>query len=290
MLREIVPKSIGFKFISNVPLIMVRGIGWEKITDHNYIWDGRKRSGDYCLLQYTISGRGEIEIKGKTYSLEKGDCFLVNVPGEHCYCLPKSSNYLEILYIEFSKEAMAFFHNINYIKGNVIHIEEDSKFLKQMWKVYEAALFDEIDSVYKCSNYAYGLIMELLDYYNHSQKKLSLNPKVSKSKEYIDNNYDKLIGLEEICEKVGVSKYYLCREFLKGIGLTPGNYLLKVRIQAAAKLLLFAKDMTVEEISQRVGFSCGNYFSKVFKKSLGVSPTEFRNNDNIYDINKIIFK
>ncbi|MDZ7543072.1 helix-turn-helix domain-containing protein, partial [Clostridium perfringens] len=169
------------------------------------------------------------------------------------------------------------------IKGNVIHIEEDSKFLKQMWKVYEAALFDEIDSVYKCSNYAYGLIMELLDYYNHNQRKLSLNPKVSKSKEYIDNNYDKLIGLEEICEKVGVSKYYLCREFLKEVGLTPGNYLLKVRMQAAAKLLLFAKDMTVEEISQNVGFSCGNYFSKVFKKSLGVSPTEFRTNDNLYD-------
>ena len=52
---------------------------------------------------------------------------------------------------------------------------------------------------------------------------------------------------------------------------------------------LFSKDMNIEEIALEVGYNCGNYFSKVFKKYLGISPKEYREYNNYEEIRGIFF-
>jgi len=67
----------------------------------------------------------------------------------------------------------------------------------------------------------------------------------------------------------GISKFHMTREFEKELGMTPGHYLKNVRLENAAKLLTSPTNYGLEYIASKVGFSCGNYFGKVFKKSIG---------------------
>lgn len=288
MLRDLRPTSIGFNFVEATPLLMIKGIGWQNNENNNYIWNNRNRSGEYCLFQYTLSGEGEIEIEGKIHRLKRGDAFLIEIPGEHCYRRPSNSNFWEVIYIEFSNEAIPFFHKIYNLKGNVFSIDEESYFIKLMWNFYKEAIDDNIQNVYQCSSYAYQLIMELINIFYQEEIDKSKDSKIESCKNYIDKNYNKDITLDDISLEVRLSKYHLTRKFQEQIGISIGNYITKIRLKKAMELLLLANDIKIEEIAREVGFSCGNYFSKVFKKNIGVSPGEFRDNNN-YEVNRIIF-
>lgn len=93
--------------------------------------------------------------------------------------------------------------------------------------------------------------------------------------DYIRNNYDKKITLEETAAMVYLSPAYFSRVFKEEIGDTFNFYVNKVRIEAAKKLLLNEK-VPLVEISSLVGFEGQSYFSKVFKKLTGVTPGKYR--------------
>lgn len=289
MLKGLRQTSIGFNFVETIPLVMIKGIGWQNNKNNNYIWNNRNRSGEYCLFQYTLSGEGEIEIEGKIYRLKEGDAFLIEIPGEHCYRLPDNSEFWEVLYIEFSNESIPFFHKIYNLKGNVFSIDKESSFIKLIWNFYKEAIEDNIQNVYKCSSYAYQLIMELINTFYEEQKYNETDSKIEFCKNYIDKNYNKDITLDYISLEVKLSKYHLVRKFQEQMGISIGNYITKVRLKRAMELLLLVNDMKIEEIAREVGFSCGNYFGKVFKKNIGVTPSKFRYNNN-YEVNRIIFE
>lgn len=94
-------------------------------------------------------------------------------------------------------------------------------------------------------------------------------------KQYISDNLKENINLKDTAAKFNLSPYYFSRTFKKVFGCNFSEYLNLVRIDEAKKLL---KDnsLSVKEICYMVGYSDPNYFSKVFKKYEGVTPTEHR--------------
>lgn len=91
----------------------------------------------------------------------------------------------------------------------------------------------------------------------------------------ICEKYDCLCGIEELARELGVSKSHLVREFSKATGISPGRYYTIVRIEAAKQRLL-SKAYPLETVAVLSGFSGANYFCKVFKKSTGMTPGEYR--------------
>ena len=94
---------------------------------------------------------------------------------------------------------------------------------------------------------------------------------IGKIKKYIEENYMKDIGLEDIASAVGFDKSYIGRIFKKSEGKTIMNYVLEYRIEKANSLI--KKGMCVSEVSYAVGFNDPAYFSKCFKKVTGTSPS-----------------
>ena len=94
---------------------------------------------------------------------------------------------------------------------------------------------------------------------------------IGKIKKYIEENYMKDIGLEDIASAVGFDKSYIGRVFKKSEGKTIMNYVLEYRIEKANSLI--KKGMSVSEVSYAVGFNDPAYFSKCFKKVTGTSPS-----------------
>ena len=290
MLFELPQTSVGFQFVMPMPLLKLKGIGWETITSVNYKWDGREREDDHCLFQYTLSGQGEIEIDGAVYRLKQGDAFIVEIPGDHCYRLPADSSEWEVLYIEFSKEALPFWRQLYSLKGPIVSIVPDSSFIQLAWNTYKIAIKDQIHDVYQSSKYAYQLVMELISHVYQEKKIEPLPSKIELCKQFIELNYQELIGLDDIATAIGISKFYLIREFEKKIGMTPNQYLTKVRIEHAAKLLISSIDPNLEDIARQTGFSSSNYFGKVFKKIIGSSPMEFRRKNDYYEVHRVLFE
>lgn len=289
MLYPLPRTSVGFPFVKPMPLLMLKGIGWQSISSHSYIWDGRTRTDEHCLFQYTLSGQGEIEIHGGPVSLKQGDAFIVEIPGGHCYRLPPYSAEWDVLYIEFSKEALPFWRQLLSMTGPVISIHPDSTLIQSAWSIYEMAVKDQMDDVYQCSQYAYRFIMELMSYALQNQKAKPLPSKIELAKQFIDTHYREPIGLKEIAEAAGKSKFHLTREFEKKLGVTPTRYLTEVRLEHSAKLLVSSTEH-LESIAKQVGFAGANYFGKVFMKHIGVSPTQYRKNNHSYEIHRVLFK
>lgn len=101
------------------------------------------------------------------------------------------------------------------------------------------------------------------------------NPHICKSIQYIDDNYDLPITLEEVSDYVHLNMYYFSTLFKRTTGLTFNQYLNQVRIERS-KELLSTSSKSVMDISLSVGFNNHNYFSSVFKKLTGTTPTAFR--------------
>ena len=96
-----------------------------------------------------------------------------------------------------------------------------------------------------------------------------------KAKEYIEHHYDDSITLELVAEYVELSPFYLSKLFKDRFGMTFIDYVTEVRINHAKKEMM-DPGRSLKEICYTVGYKDPNYFSRVFKKITGLSPTEYR--------------
>ena len=122
------------------------------------------------------------------------------------------------------------------------------------------------------SQLAYALLCELADADSAAP---ALPPLVQAAIADIRANYAGLYGVEELSERLGVSKSHLVRTFTAAIGVPPGKYLTTVRIEAAQRLLLH-REYTLDVVASLCGFSGANYLCRVFKKETGQSPAQWR--------------
>lgn len=271
-----------------MPYILLKGAGYELITSHDYIWDGRNRTGDHCVLQYTLNGRGEIETGGRKHSLEPGDAFLADVPGDHIYRLPSDSSRWEVLYFELSHLALHLLQEWLDINGYIFRIEPGSELEHLLWGTYREAIENSYRDMYQCSRAAYSLAMSLASHLVSLASSVPLPPFVERCKAFIDNNLHRSIGLQDMADASRCSKFHLTREFERKLGLSPGRYLTRMRLERAAALLLEPANLTLEQVAEQSGFSNANYFGKVFRKYTGMAPGEFRKEGDLYQVRRLI--
>ncbi|MCM1088214.1 MAG: response regulator [Muribaculaceae bacterium] len=99
---------------------------------------------------------------------------------------------------------------------------------------------------------------------------------VKRAMEYVEDNYsDQDLSIETICNHLNVSAAYFSTVFKKETGKTFINYLTDYRMEIALDLLLTKNEKTYI-ISEKVGYSDPNYFSYVFKKQFGMSPSKYK--------------
>lgn len=279
--------SVGFHITSALPLQTLRGIGMHHITSHDYHWDNRVRKNSYVLLQYTISGKGSFQTPDHTYPQQAGDLFLVQVPGDSQYSLPDDSECWDVLYLEFSSECLPLLYHIHLSCGPTFHLEASSTLPEQMKQLYADAISNQLVSVFDNSKAAYAFLLDLADY--ALEHPALSSPRVTLAKNYLDSNYYNTdLNLDEVADAVGLSKYHLCREFNHLYGISPGKYLANLRLQKSCALLLQSRQHTIAEIASMVGFSNDNYFCKVFRKAFGTTPTQYRLQNQNYDLVRVL--
>ena len=101
------------------------------------------------------------------------------------------------------------------------------------------------------------------------------NPNISLMTDYIDKHYPDNLTVEAIADAACLSPGYAGRIFKEQLGLPIMDYVLKVRIEKSKKLLL-NPHYQIQAIAEKVGYGDAGYFTKVFRKFEGITPTQFR--------------
>lgn len=118
---------------------------------------------------------------------------------------------------------------------------------------------------------------EFLDDYEREQsRRYSAN--VKRALSYIEEHYGEDIGVEQVSGYIGKTPNYFSSIFKQEMGISFREYLNQYRIQKAQELILHS-DLMIYEISEKVGYRDYAYFSQVFKKLAGCSPTGLRSGD-----------
>lgn len=133
-----------------------------------------------------------------------------------------------------------------------------------------------------------SVIDHMIDYYCNSIRNVSLlnhSMKIVRVQKYIISHLNKKISLNELTEIVDLDSSYLCRLFKKECHMTINEYIRSRRI-GEAKWMLECTETPIMQISNDLGYQDQSYFSILFKKATGLTPSEYRKNQgNLYKRN-----
>jgi AraC-like DNA-binding protein len=117
------------------------------------------------------------------------------------------------------------------------------------------------------------MLSRLYSFDNNSEKIDIIN--IAKSISYIENNYTEDISIDVLAEISHYSPRHYTRIFSENYHTTPLNYIISLRIKRACSLLKKSR-LPISDIAFQCGFGDNNYFSRIFKKRIGLTPKQFR--------------
>lgn len=267
----------------------IKALGYGRVTQKAPWHTGKIPTAN--LLLYVNSGKFKMQIDGKTYSLCKGD--LLCIPEGTLY-RPLEVSDLEYFFIHFSADTSAAETEDLNLRSHPFLPDGDYGFtiwggdpnltlnLLTRCTGNESVrdIFLKIASLNIKSNrdrqLLDALVRELIvTVSSESPIDAPLSRTTVKIIDYIDEKYFEDISLLALSERFKMSKSYIARLFKNELHTTSSEYLNRVRIVNACRLLSFS-DMSIGEISEAVGFHEQYYFARIFRKLTGVSPTEYR--------------
>ncbi len=271
-------QSFGFLDIDRqlqAPLFLY-DFGIELRQEEPYDFNNQKRS-PYTgfLLQYTLEGCGLFETCEKTDMLTPGKAFFISFPDASRYYLPENGNW-KFFYLHFDGELAAYFYDrILKTAGRTFWINRNSQAIQSFLEEYQSVKIGRKYKRYESGTFLYQFLSIL-----QRELELPLPPKdnafVEEAEAWIQSNFRNQANLSEMCRNLGVSLPHLTRQFHYQKGISPMKYLTQLRLEQAI-LLLLNTTLKVDQIAAECGYANGNYFSKVFRKAMGISPTEYRN-------------
>ena len=160
---------------------------------------------------------------------------------------------------------------VNAIRKKGIEINE---ILSNYKNLYENLL--KHDTVYKSLERIKGLSLEVAERihsYSYPSKNLVMDVIA-----YIKANYDKELSIKTLAQRFNISSAYLGQLLKKETGVLFSDYLNSIRIGKARELLEIT-NLKANEISEYIGYTDPNYFYRVFKKYVGLYPSEYRDTE-----------
>ena len=264
------------KFLSD-SYCLISGIGYEYRVNHsNYSTDCMNAPRNECTFQYTVSGEGALVINKKIHLLHAGQAFLVEKPGQFRYYLPKSSSHWEFKWISMNVPSIFYWQEITDHYGRIVKLSENSPTM-QYWKtIYTQAGKNAIGDVFLSSAHAYTFIMHLHQDLWVSQASVSRQDIFQNCLQTIHRQYaDPSLSLNTLAEELNVSSSYLSKIFKLHMKKSYIQYLTAHRLNIAREFLI-STNLPIETIAAKVGFPDANYFSRIFRKQNGISPSQFR--------------
>lgn len=235
----------------------------------------RKNMRSVQLLIPT-EGEAKLNYQGKEYSLTPGCVMLINNMNLHEYHAMTDNWTFKFCHFRgaLSEEYCDY---INKIYGPVLLLDDCSLFEieKNFEELLQITCEDVIPDYTIISHKLYTILMILLSPKNHIELSMRSTTAVQEAAKYIVNNYHQNITTQDISNAVYLSRSYMSEKFSQTYGMSPHEYLTMYRINRAKRDLRDTSE-SISEIALKNGFRDIFTMSRVFKRKIGLSPSEYR--------------
>ncbi|MDD6616531.1 MAG: AraC family transcriptional regulator [Lachnospiraceae bacterium] len=258
--------------------------GWEHCSPrHRY--GPNKRA--YFLIHIVWQGKGSLEIDGKKYCLQEGDAFFIPPGAEAWYEADEKDPWWYMWFAFSGLMAGECVDSAGFSLKNPVRrigcLKELRTCIDQILDAHELTFSDELRRN--------GLLMTAMsalirDYTENSAAgsigKLhsdSVSVYVKQAMDYMLRHYSEQIKISELADFIGVNRSYLTSSFTRIVGVSPQEYLVKLRMEKA-KTLLQKTDMAVNAVANATGYTDQLAFSKAFRRYSGMSPRMYKAEKN----------
>lgn len=227
------------------------------------------------ILIYCIEGEGIIELLNKeTIQLKNGEIFCIPAKTPHRY-YTKGDHPWSILWIHFVSDITT---NIGNVAKKKVKINLPAK--KSLIQNHFIDLLDVSEKEHHLHHIiAASKLLELLlveiylleDKVSYDKQ----NQYLTKCIRYMNENIEKELTLNDLTYQLNISQSYLSSIFKKYTQTSPIEYFIQLKIDQACKFMKLT-DMKIYEIAKKVGYEDPYYFSRLFKKYMGLSPKVYR--------------
>lgn len=252
--------------------LAVYNVGFES-CEKGYQWGAGVR--DHYLIHHVLSGKGQYITENSMFSIKAGDTFLIYPFTEIVYKADENDPW-EYYWIGFSgSDAEALLDLTDFSKQNpVISTDFGEKLKNEILNTCKAYGQEDFNAI-RMTGGLYNILSIIVENSNKAKNRQeSSRYYAQKAGEYIAHNYAQLITVEDIASYVGVSRSHLFRVFKKHYSASPKEFLSKYRIRKSCNLLK-ETSLSIGAIANSVGFEDSLYFSRVFKRVKGITPTEY---------------
>lgn len=240
----------------------------------------RKEGIEEYILLYCVEGSGDIWVKGNKYHLNENEAFCIPRHEPHRYCASKQQPW-SVLWVHFKGEDTQYYplNQCQVVKPMVAE-ENRMMFLFDL-------LFTALEDDYSLGNFVYisqvlSLVLAQLYQRRSASATSGQNRHLTYAIRYMYRHLHENLTLGELSKELELSKSYLNVIFQKYAHRAPLEFFVHLKMTQACKQLK-ATDLCIYEIAQQLGYSDPYYFSRLFKKVVGVSPKEYKEGNYIYN-------
>ena len=233
---------------------------------------------DYCidrpattninLFEYVLEGEGEILLDGVWKKVTAGTLYILRAGEEHHY-RANAAHPFHKLWINYSAEYLTPFLNAYGVQSGIYPSADAKKYFDLAFEAvkHSESHAEACRTVSDCVHRLVSLAAML--------KIAERESDAYRIREELDASIYQKIDLDTVCERIHVSKSNAIRLFKKHYGLTPYEYLLRAKIEAA-EALLANTTLPIKEIAEKLHVMDEHYFSTLFFKRTGIRPSDYR--------------
>lgn len=228
---------------------------------------------DKCFLIYSEKGLGRALIKDEWVDLPTGS--IAYWPSKHNVRYePVGDEPWQLSFFTFTGQNAESILGLDECTVRSEELSFLSDFLDQLTEKHDKDDFYEFSTSGLC--YLLLKIRKLTRELANKEQGAAIANRIYKSIKYVNDYVTEDLSVAALADECGVCEEYYCRMFKQFTGTSPTKYINALRISRACDLLQKNPDSKIEEISRECGFNHITYFNKIFKREMGISPSEFK--------------
>ena len=233
---------------------------------------------DHYLIHLVVAGKGVFRLGDEEFALQTGDLFLIK-PSQLCQYQADKTDPWEYYWVGFNGAcANKLTARLPFADARPIYHagqQEMQQLQEALKRIYDSR-GTELQNETAMVGYLYLFFAKLMSGTSVPDTRAanSGSQYVLNAIKYIQFNYSRDIAIDDVAKNVGVSRSHLYRVFMSNLNESPIDYLTRYRVNEACNLLRNSS-LSIAEVANSVGFFDQFYFSRVFKKIMGMPPSRY---------------
>lgn len=241
----------------------------------------KRQDSNETVIEYVIDGRGYLNVNGENYAATAGDVYILRKKTTHTYWSDAKVPWVKIFFNIRGSLAETLLDE--YQLGGTGKVVLEAQGMEQDFRDMLEGLMDntipQTDRFDKAAVQFLGILVKLTKKQRETGirrgKVVSVESEMNKLIEYITMNPKRIVSNQELADVIFRSKDYVIKRFFANFGVTPYDYQIQQKMFSARNMLA-NMNLSVKEIANSLGYDDQHYFSYMFKKRCGMSPTQYR--------------